>query len=76
LHLKEVAREFYICEFVEGFAIESFYPKDIFVAHLTFMGYANLFEIFMPQEIEGKKSPYMVINNNVNKLNHSKSKTM
>lgn len=45
MHLKEVARELEIFEFVKGPAVQGFDPVGIFVAHLNFFGYTNLFEI-------------------------------
>lgn len=52
-HLREVARECEICDFVEGPRVRGFDPKGIFVAHLNFVGYSNLIKIFIPQDIEG-----------------------
>lgn len=75
MHLKEAVIEFEIYEFIEGPVVQVFYPKCIFVAHLNFVGYTNLSKNFTPQEVEGDKSLEFVINTNVNKLKHSKSKT-
>ena len=57
IHLKEMAREFEICEFIEGLAVQGFDPKGIFVAHLNFVGYTNISEIFVPQGIKGNRIP-------------------
>ena len=56
--MKELAREFKSCEFVEGPLVRRFNPEGIFVVHLNFVGYSNLIESFVPQEIEGNtRSP-------------------
>ena len=48
MYLKEMAREFEICEFIEGPTIQGFDPKGIFVAHLNFVGCTNLSNSFIP----------------------------
>ena len=48
LHLREVVREFETCEFVEGLVLRRFDHEGILVAHLNFVGYTNLSEIFVP----------------------------
>lgn len=57
MHLRKVAREYEIYEFVDGPIVWGFDPEGIFVANLNFVGHSNLFEIFVPQEIEGNRSP-------------------
>ena len=57
LHLKEVAREFEVCEFVEGPTIQGFDLEGNFVAHLNYVGCTNLSEFFVPQEVEDNRSP-------------------
>lgn len=57
IHLREVVREYEICEFVEGPAGRGFDLEGIFKAHLNFVGYSNLSKIFVPQEIEGSRIP-------------------
>ena len=75
IHLREVAKEYEVVEFVEGWIAQWFCPEGIFVAHLKVVGYSNLNEIIMPQEIERNTgSPEIVITNNVNKLKNNKSK--
>lgn len=71
-HLREVAREYKTCEFVEGSIVQGFDPEVIFVAHLNFVGYSNLIEIFVPQEIEENIGILEnVINTNVKKLKNN-----
>lgn len=73
VHLREVAKEYEICEFVEGPTLQGFDPEGISVAHLLFVGDSNLNKIFVPQEIEGNNGiPKIVISTNVKKLKHSK----
>lgn len=72
-HLREVTREFETCEFSEGPAIQGFDLEGIFMAHLNFIGYTNLFEIFIPWEIQENRSPETIISTNV-KVKHSKLK--
>ena len=48
MHLKEVAKEFETCEFIEGPVVQGFDPKGTFVAHLNFIVYTNVFEIYIP----------------------------
>ena len=67
-HLKEVAREFDIFEFVKGPTIHGFDPEGNFVAHLNFVGYTNLSKIFVPQEVEENRSPKTLISTNVRKM--------
>lgn len=74
IHLKEAAREFEICEFIEGTSIQGFDLEGIFMAHLNLVGYMNLSEIFIPWKVEGDGSPKTIINTNVKKLKHSKTK--
>ena len=45
------------------------------MAHLIFVGYTNIFEIFVPQEIEGNRSLEIVVGTNVKNLKHNKFKT-
>ena len=47
-HLKEVAKYFEFCEFIESLAVKGFDPDGIFMAHLNFVGYSNLKGIFSP----------------------------
>ena len=52
-HLRKVARDYELCEFVQGPTVQEFYPEGIFVSHLNFVGYSNLSGIFASWEIEG-----------------------
>ena len=77
-HLKEVARDFELCQFIQAPTVRGFDPKGVFMAHLNSIGYSNLTEIFSPQEIEGNLgSVETIISTNVksNKLKQSKPKT-
>ena len=44
------------------------------MAHLNFVGYTNIFEIFVPQTIEENKIPETVVSTNVIKMKYSESK--
>ena len=37
MHLKEVAREFETCQFIEGHVVQGFDPKGIFMSHLNLL---------------------------------------
>lgn len=74
INLKEVAREFEGIEFIEGPALQGFDPEGIFVANLNFLGYTNIFEIFVPQEIQENKIPKTMVRINVKSMKHDKSK--
>ena len=72
-HLREVARHYELCEFVQGPVVKGFDPEGIFIVDLNFVGYSNLTGIFTPQEIEGDTgSLETIINNNVKRLKKSK----
>ena len=75
MHLKEVPREFQICEFIEGPTIQGFDLGGTFMAHLNLVGYTNLSEIFTPQEVERDRGLETVISTDVDKLKHGKPKT-
>lgn len=65
-HLKELAKEFEFCEFIEAFIVKGFEPEGIFVAHLNLVGYSNLIGVFTPQEIEeNPRSPKTIVSTNV-----------
>lgn len=72
-NLREVARDFEFCEFVEGPVVKVFDLESIFVSHLNFVCYLNLIDIFIQQEIEGDKGILeTIISSNVKKLNKIK----
>ena len=64
LYLRDVAREFETCEFVEGPIFRRFDPEGVFVAHLNFDGYTNIPKIFVPQERKENRIPEIVVNTN------------
>ena len=77
-HLKEVARDFELCEFIQAPTVRGFNPKGVFTAHLNSIGYSNLTKIFIPLENEGNpRNPKTIINANVKskKLKQSKPET-
>ena len=74
MHLKEVEREFETCEFSEGLVVQGFDLEGIFVAHLKFDGYTNVFEIFEPREIEEIRSPETMVSTNIINMKKDESK--
>ena len=44
------------------------------MAHLNFVGYINISEIFVAQEIEENKIPKIVVSINAKKMKHNNSK--
>lgn len=53
MHLRDVEIAFEVYEFFEGLAVQGFDLRGICVHHLNFLDYTNIFEIFVPHEIEG-----------------------
>lgn len=77
-HLKEVAKDFELCEYFLALVVKGSDPEGIFVAHLKFDGYSNLTKIFTPREIEeNPRSPEIVISTNAksNRLKERKPRT-
>ena len=49
--MKEVAKDFELCEFGLDLVVKGFDPKGNLVSHLNSVKYSNLSVIFTPQEI-------------------------
>ena len=64
--MKEVAKEFELCEFGLAPTVKWFNLEGIFVALLNSVGYSNPARIFTPQEIkENPRSSKTVVSSNM-----------
>ena len=64
--MKEVAKEFELCEFGLDPTVKGFEPEGIFLAHLKSIRHSNLPKKFTPQEIEENTGcPETVVSSNM-----------
>lgn len=76
MHMKEIDKQFELCEFGLALLVKGLNHKGIFLAHINSIEYSNLARIFTLQKInENLGSPEIVVSSNVqcyNKLKESK----
>ena len=55
-------------EFIQGPTVRGFDPKEIFVAHLIFVGYSNLTKILTPKQGERNQGSLEIVIKNSKKI--------